>query len=1305
MGESMNARGLLVAVVVLLGAVCSVSADDRSTDPMFDLSKDKVLYCVGYAHLDTQWRWDFCRTIDLYIRETMDQNFERFEQYPEYVFNFTGSIRYQMMKEYYPKRYERLKKYVADGRWFVSGSSVDEGDVNVPSAEAIIRQVLYGNLFFREEFGKESVDFMLPDCFGFPASLPSIWAHCGLKGFSTQKLTWGSAVGIPFKVGVWEGLDGESVLAAFDPGAYVGAIEGRVDTNPTWVKRVHENGERYGVWADYHYYGVGDEGGAPRAKDVANYIASMNNEDSQIRVALVSSDQMFKDITPELKAKLPRYKGDLLLTEHSAGTLTSQSYMKRWNRKNELLADAAERMATAAEWLGVSAYPREKLRQSWERLLANQMHDILPGTSIPRAYTYSWNDEIVAMNGFAAVLEHAVDSVARQMDTRTTGEPLVVYNPLAITREDVVEATVQFNGAAPKHVRVFDHQGRERPSQIVGRGENEVSIIFTAEVPPVSLSVFDVRPADSPFRHKNGSRKAPAIGNGRRFKEVLSNEHYRVGITPDGDVGSIVDLSNGKELLDKPARLVFTHERPQNWPAWNMDWADRKNPPIDHVKGPRKIRIIENGPVRVAIEIEREARNSIFKQQIRLATGDAGRRVEFVNDVDWQSASVALKASFPLTVANPNATYNWGMGTIERGNNEPTKYEVPSHEWFDLTDADGSYGVSILEDSKFGSDKPDDNTLRLTLLYTPGVRKSYMDQHSQDWGRHVYTYAVFGHEGDWRAGGSEWQGRRLNVPLIAFQSPKHDGSLGRVFQWAMVNAPQVDIRAIKQAEESEHVIVRVQELHGRPSKDVSLEFAASVVEAFEVDGQERRIGDARVVDGKLRFDIASYEPKSFAVRLAEKPRSKPLPKAVPLKLPFNVDVATMDGDRSDGAFTEDGRSFPAEELPRQLVHGDVPFVLGSVADGEKNAVACAGQTTALPDGAFTELHLLAAADRDVVAGVSVDGELQSVAFQAWTGFVGQWDDRVWDTRFGAVDHVCDGKVIGFKTGYIKRAPIAWFASHHHSVNDGNHAYKFSYLFHHVVPLKPGSKNVTLPDDPSIRVFAATAVNRTHPAVRPTQPLYDDFTGREPIVLRHTYPPPPPPVFDGVEAVGSVKTERVESFDRLTIAKPTDDDLLSRSNRVIRFVDEADRQPHGAAGADGDRLPRLTDGEVAQNDDDIKRCVWFDNAARFYVDLGEATPIDRVNTYSWHRGERGPQYFSLWGSNESRMPPANIALDKQDGWTLLGVVQTKPLGSGGVHASSISGQGDDLGPYRFLLWAAEDVGHGTFFTEIDVIEAE
>src|SRR5205814_817496 len=273
-----------------------------------NLASERTLYAVGYAHLDTEWRWEYPQVIQEYLTKTMRNNFALFERYPHYIFNFTGANRYRLMKEYYPSDFERLKQYVAIGRWFPAGSSMEEGDVNSPNAESIIRQVLYGNNWFRREFGVASEEYMLPDCFGFPASLPSVLVHCGIKGFSTQKLTWGLAIGqIPFKVGMWEGTDGRSIVAALDPQSYSGGVK--------------------------------------------------NN---------------------------------------SAGSISSQAYMKRWNRKNEQLAQAAEGAATAAWWAmgGTDAehrplkaavggtegmYPAQRIEDAWTLVLGSQMHDILPG--------------------------------------------------------------------------------------------------------------------------------------------------------------------------------------------------------------------------------------------------------------------------------------------------------------------------------------------------------------------------------------------------------------------------------------------------------------------------------------------------------------------------------------------------------------------------------------------------------------------------------------------------------------------------------------------------------------------------------------------------------------------------------------------------------------------------------------------------------------------------------------------------------------------------------------------------------------
>lgn len=1299
MNRTLLSRVALSALMTAMSPLTLHSADP----PGHDLSKEKVLYCVGYSHLDTQWRWDFTTTINQYLRDTLEQNFSRFEAFPGYVFNFTGADRYAMIKEYYPDQYEKVKKYIADGRWFVSGSSVDEGDVNVPCPESIVRQVLYGNEFFRREFGKESVDYMLPDCFGFPASLPSILAHCGLRGFSTQKLVWGSAVGIPFKIGVWEGPDGRSVIAAFDPGAYDGAIQGRVDLNKEWTRRVLENGQRYGVWADYHYYGVGDQGGAPKEEDVRNYVASADQPDSPIKIVLSSSDQMYKDITEEQKARLPRYRGDLLLTQHSAGSLTSQAYMKRWNRKNEIIADAAERAAVASWWLGAADYPREKLTRSWMRFLGDQMHDILPGTTLPRCSQYSWNDEIVATNGFAAVLTNSVGAVTRALDTRAQGIPLIVYNALAIEREDVVEAEVRFAEDAPQFVAVFDPNKRPVPSQVISRNGQSVRVLFRASVPSLSWSVFDVRPSDHPQTDD---------GVLRISETRLENESYRVTIDNNGDVSSVIDKAAGdRELLASPARLAFTHEKPKDWPAWNMDWSDRNKPPIDFVAGPPKVRILERGPVRIALEIEREARDSIIRQNVRLASGNPGRRLEFATEIDWQSAECALKASFPLSPSNPKATYNWGLGTVERGNNEPTKYEVPSHEWLDLTDSSGEYGVSVLEDCKYGSDKPSDNELRLTLLYTPGVHHSYLDQHSQDWGRHEMVYALYGHMGDWRAAGSEWQGRRLNQPLRAWQATAHEGPLGSSFGLLKTNSTQIDVRAVKLAEESDRIIIRLQELSGREAKDVTVSLGGAILDAEEVDGQERRIANTSLNNGNLVVNFSPFALRSFSLHLASPASKLKGPRNQPLSIPYDTDVISHDGSPGDGHFDTEGRSIPAELLPAAIVSEGIEFRLGPTADGAPNALSCHGQTLDLPASDANRLYLLAAADEDLTGRFTFGDRTLDISIQSWAGFVGQWDTRIWDHPFGEVDHICDGKVVRIKPGYIKRDPIAWFGTHIHHPSRGNEAYQFSYLFIYGLDVRPGERTLRLPDEPRIKILAVTAARNDNDAVRPAAPLYDDFSGRRTIDFRHLYPPPPVPVFEGVAAVARAETDRQMRYEDLRMGPPSAGDYADQASGrgiTFRYFDgDGESRPHPRSGVKGDALPRLNDGEAARNDDDTDRCVWYDGEGRFYVDLKQSVRLKRINTYSWHRDNRAPQNYSLWGSNAATMPNPGFQHGNHGDWSLLAVVDTKSLGDGGVHGSSVVPQADQssMGPFRHLLWITQDVGQGTFFTEIDVLAAE
>jgi alpha-mannosidase len=1034
-----------------------------------DITRQPTLHVIGYSHLDTQWCWLYPQVINEYVRNTLDENFARLEKYPSFIINFSGANRYRMMKEYYPEKYERVKAYAAQGRWFPAGNSMEENDVNVPSAEAIIRQLLYGNHWFKSELGVTSKEFMLPDCFGFPASLPSLLAHAGLKGFSTQKLSWGSAVGIPFNIGVWTGPDGNSVIGALNAGDYTANCPAGIARDPNWLKRVQDDGAKSGVFADYRYHGVGDRGGAPRDESCSNLEAAVNDAGAPLKVVSAKSDELFKQITPEMAAKLPHYQGDLLLTEHSAGSITSAAYMKRWHHQSELLATAAEKAAVMADWMGARPYDRHAINEAWYLVSLAEFHDILPGTSLPQAYVYSQNDLALAMKLFSGVATDAVGSVAAALDTQGAGIPLVVYNPLTLAREDVVEATVRFSGPAPAAIRVLNAAGKEVPSQVNGRGEEWLKIAFVAKVVPSGMAVHRVVPA-----------KAASASQLKVSETGLENARYRVALDQNGDIASIVDKEARRELLAAPLRLAFQYENPGNYPAWNMDWNDQRKPPRGFVTGPAKVTVSENGAARVAVTVERTTEGSVFRQTVRLAAGSD--RVEFLDIIDWRSKQCALKATFPFAVANPEATYSWEVGTVRRGNNNPKKYEVPTHQWLDLSNPDGKYGVTLLTGSKYGSDKPADNTIRLTLIYTPGVRGGFQHEQWQDWGRHEILYGLAGHRG---AQPADWQGYRLDQPLLAFQTVAHAGKLGKSFSLLSVSNERIRVLATKKAEDGNETIVRLVNLDSTPAKGVKLEFARPVVAVREVTGCEEPVGPAILKKGALVTDFGGFGIRTFAVTLGEPPATLAIPEQKPLPLVGDLRITSQNEEALVANVGLDGLAWPAELFPKELTVNGIRFALG--APDTANALTCRSQRLLLPPGQWNRLCLLVAAAKDGAAGFSVGGRTPAVKIQAWQGYVGQWDTRRWSGEEPKVAFDWSLQLAGLTPGYVKPGQIAAFTQHLHDAKGANLAYEYGYLQFVEIPLPEDSRDVILPSDAGLRIVAAT-VAAAGPACVPASDL-------------------------------------------------------------------------------------------------------------------------------------------------------------------------------------------------------------------------
>lgn len=1069
-----------------------------------------TLFLVPYSHLDDVWRWSYPQVIRDFIKKTLDDNFEAFEKYPNYVFNWSGASRYQMIQEYYPEKYEELKKWVAAGRWYPCGSSWVENDVNIPSSEAIVRQLLMGTQFFLKEFGKESREFMLPDCFGFPYSLPSLLNHCGIRGFSTQKLTWESANGIPFNIGRWVGPDGKWVIAALNAGDYSRPHKQVYSNHKETLQRLEKNEQVSHLPIDYYYMGGGDENNADRGGAVQNVsletLRKSLETQGTVKVIADKADLMFKAITDEQAQKFPTWNSELQLIKHSTGVLTSQAYTKKINRKAELLADASERAAVSAYILTGAQYPTNALNQAWELTLRNQFHDNLPGTSIPKVYEHSWNDGIIALNQFAGVYQDAIGALSKNLNTNVQGVPVVVYNPLSISRKDIVEAFLPEALAKAVFISVFDNKGAEVTSQLTTGFDGKRRILFQAELPAVGAAVFSMRETKSTL-----TNAALKVRN-----DYLENEYYQVKMDANGDVASIFDKRTGKEILEKPIQLEFGANFPDTKPAWRVYWKDIIKPARSVVSKPISVKIVENGPVRIAVEVVRENEGSTITQRILLSAGADGSRVETENQIDWKTRGTLLKSSFCLTASAPEATYNLGMGTIKRGNRTEKQYEVSHHSWFDLTDKSGEYGVSILSDAKYGSDKVNDNTLRLTLLHSPDTKESVQEvlddgtmseMRWQDWGRHTFKYALTSHKADWRQAKTHWEAMRFEQRPAVFEVPKYSGKTSS-FSFLKISNDQINVQAMKMAEDGSGIVIRLQELNGQACKNITLTTALPIVAAELLDGVERALNTKLPIKkGALSFNFEPNELKTILVKFSDVKPAFGTTQAVELK--YDTDIFSYNSYREDGydnrnprnegyKGTMDGKggTYPAEMMNDKVQVGNVSFNIGSRKNGEYNAVECMGQTIDLPAGTKV-LHLLAAADVDTDVVFKSGGKDFPLTIGGWTGYMGSWDNREFDGFVAELSYSMRNKLKTIHPAFIRNQLIAWAASHHH-LPAADALYEYCYLFAYRIEIPDGAGSITLPTSRFVRIVAMSVGDegKATPLQSPFEDLYRDEAFRK-----------------------------------------------------------------------------------------------------------------------------------------------------------------------------------------------------------------
>lgn len=988
-------------------------------------------YLVSNAHLDTQWNWDLQTTIKEYVWNTLNQNLILLDKYPNYIFNFEGGVKYSWMKEYYPREFERLKRYVSDGRWHLSGSSWDANDVIVPSIESNIRNILLGQTFYRDEFGEESTDIFLPDCFGFGWTLPTVASHCGLIGFSSQKLAWRinpfyGDQRVPFTIGLWEGVDGSKIMMAhgFDYGRRWN------DEDLTENTMLRERSSESPLNINYSYYGTGDIGGSPTITSV-HAVDRAHDTEGDIKVISAESDRMYKDFLPyDQHPELPEFNGELTMDVHGTGCYTSQAAMKLYNRQNEVLGDAAERSAMGAELVGAAEYPSEFISNAWRRFIFHQFHDDLTGTSIPRAYEFSWNDELLSLKQFADVVENSTREIAANLDTRTKGKPIVLYNALGFDVTDIVP---------------------------VKEGD-EVTYI-EASVPANGFSVLDFNP--------KGKKKAltPYKAN------ELENSLYYIKFDDKGDINSLIIKSDGKDLVKKGHAIrlaMFEENESFNWPAWEILKETVDITPVSFGEG-AKMTIVEQSPLKTTLCIEKEYDGSVFRQYVSLYEGALADRIDFYNEIDWGLTNRLLKAEFPMSIENAVATYDLGIGTIERGNNVPTAYEVYAQRWADLTDNSGDYGLTVINDSKYGWDKPDDNILRLTLLHTPKTKDRYTYQDRQDNGFHTFTYSLIPHKGPLDKSKASRSADMLSQRVKAFETTKHPGSLGKKFSVARIDNPNVTIKALKKAESTDEYVVRIYETSGTGNQTATIEFPYAISKASEANGTEKTIGMAEFSGNRLNVEVGKNGIKTYKVKFAGQPAPRKKDYAV---IPLNYDKRcfSWNGFEGDADFSE-GFSYAAELIPESLTIHDVAFSLENKA--LLNGKICRGDTLKLPEGDFNQLHILASSASELMPAegkFKVGKKTVGLTVPSYTGFIGQW---------GHNNHT---------DGYLKEEEVAYVGTHRHSP-DGDIPYEFTYMFKYVIDIPKGAKEIVLPDNSDLILFAATAVNDISAPVKSASRLF------------------------------------------------------------------------------------------------------------------------------------------------------------------------------------------------------------------------
>ena len=852
-------EGKMNALATLNGAILAVdlAALDAHDQAKFDASlkaarvrldvlkpllQRATLHLTGNSHIDAAWLWPWTETVDV-VKRTFGTALQLMYEYPDYTYTQSAAAFNEWIADKYPDMNAEIAQRIKEGRWEIVGGMWVEPDLNMPDGESLVRQLLVGKRWFKQQYGVDTRIGWNPDSFGYTWQLPQIYKKSGIDYFVTQKMAWCDTNQLPFKFFWWESPDGSKVLTYF-PHDYA-------NDNLNLVRLARDftiaQKQATGLPGIMDLYGIGDHGGGPTRAilDEGFHWTQPGHVTPKIEFGTAQSyftalekqivadspvwdyKSIAKGYTPPPavpgKVNIPTWKSELYF-EYHRGVMTTQANHKRNMREAEVEVLNAEKWASLA-WLDGREYPGKELTEDWKKVLFNQFHDTAAGSGIGRIYKDAQKDYDVVRWSTNEIDAEALETVAERIDTRTKVDksiPVFVFNPLGWERNGDVTIKVQFPLSETKDfygLRPDDKSISQTFGFVTERDPSTGVVTLNIPVSHVPALGYKVLWLDVP-PYWTDTMKLRSTKKEQSSSFLLENNKLRVLVDKStGCIISLFDKLSKFETLAKGAcgnELQAFKDTPKDYDAWNIDPGTLDQQPT-LLTNADKVEILgEEGTQDAAIRVTRSWQNSKFVQMITLPRWNSDQ-IDIDNEIDWHESHILLKAAFPLAASGPFATYEIPYGTIDRAttrNNswEQAQFEVAAMRWADLggIGSDGKqHGLSVLNQSKYGYDAVG-NTLRLTLLRSP----KWPDAEA-DMGHHHFHYALYPHAGTWKDALTVRHGYEYNYPLTAVVTTAHPGSLPASHSFASVAPENVVLTAVKKAEDANGLIFRVYEWAGK----------------------------------------------------------------------------------------------------------------------------------------------------------------------------------------------------------------------------------------------------------------------------------------------------------------------------------------------------------------------------------------------------------------------------------------------------------------------------------------------------------